>query len=154
MRKKIFLALAILWMGTIFYMSNQPANISTVQSDGVINILSGVPVLGGVMDVLISNGTASFVIRKSAHMFSYGLLSILLFMSIYDNYKSINKTSIISFIITFLYACSDEFHQTFILGRSGEFRDVLVDSTGAIIFLLIVILITTFIKKKKGPSHK
>ncbi|CEI73341.1 VanZ family protein [Romboutsia hominis] len=149
MRKKIFLALAILWMGTIFYMSNQPANISTVQSDGVINILSGVPVLGDVMDVLISNGTASFVVRKSAHMLSYGLLSVLLFMSIYDNYKSINKTSIISLIITFLYACSDEFHQTFITGRSGEFRDVLVDSTGAIIFLLIIILITKFINKKK-----
>lgn len=149
MRKKIFLTLAILWMGIIFYMSNQPANISTVQSDGVINILSGVPVLGGVMDVLISNGTASFIIRKSAHMLSYGLLSVLLYMSIYDNYKSINKTSIISFIITFLYACSDEFHQTFVTGRSGEFRDVLVDSTGAIIFLFIVILITTFIKKKK-----
>lgn len=149
MRKKIFLALAILWMGTIFYMSNQPANISTVQSDGVINILSGVPVLGDVMDVLISNGTASFVVRKSAHMLSYGLLSVLLFMSIYDNYKSINKASIISLIITFLYACSDEFHQTFITGRSGEFRDVLVDSTGAIIFLLIIILITKFINKKK-----
>lgn len=136
-------------MGIIFYMSNQPANISTVQSDGVINILSGVPVLGSVMDVLISNGTASFIIRKSAHMLSYGLLSVLLYMSIYDNDKSINKTSIISFIITFLYACSDEFHQTFVTGRSGEFRDVLVDSTGAIIFLFIVILITTFIKKKK-----
>ena len=149
MRKKIFLALAVLWMGIIFYMSNQPANISTVQSDGVINILSGVPVLGNVMDVLILNGTASFVIRKSAHMLSYGLLSVLLFMSIYDNYKSINKTSIISLIITFLYACSDEFHQTFILGRSGEFRDVLVDSTGAIIFLLIVTLIAKFINKKK-----
>ncbi|WP_195939303.1 VanZ family protein [Romboutsia sp. 1001713B170131_170501_G6] len=149
MRKKIFLTLAILWMGIIFYMSNQPANISTVQSDGVINILSGVPVLGSVMDVLISNGTASFIIRKSAHMLSYGLLSVLLYMSIYDNDKSINKTSIISFIITFLYACSDEFHQTFVTGRSGEFRDVLVDSTGAIIFLFIVILITTFIKKKK-----
>ena len=149
MRKKIFLALAILWMGTIFYMSNQPANISTVQSDGVINILSGVPVLGDVMDVLISNGTASFVVRKSAHMLSYGLLSVLLFMSIYDNYKYINNTIIISLIITFLYACSDEFHQTFITGRSGEFRDVLVDSTGAIIFLLIIILITKFINKKK-----
>ncbi|MCH1960620.1 VanZ family protein [Romboutsia hominis] len=149
MRKKIFLALAVLWMGIIFYMSNQPANISTVQSDGVINILSGVPVLGNVMDVLILNGTASFVVRKSAHMLSYGLLSVLLFMSIYDNYKSINKTSIISLIITFLYACSDEFHQTFITGRSGEFRDVLVDSTGAIIFLLIIILITKFINKKK-----
>ena len=29
MRKKICIALAIIWMGVIFYMSNQPASISS-----------------------------------------------------------------------------------------------------------------------------
>ena len=29
-----------------------------------------------------------------------------------------------------LYACSDEIHQTFVAGRSGEVLDVLIDTIG------------------------
>lgn len=149
MRKKIFLTLAILWMFVIFYMSNQPAHISSAQSSDAINLLSNVPVIGGAIDTMIANGTAQFVIRKSAHMFSYAILAIFWFMSIYDG-KSIKKTFITSLVITFIYACTDEVHQLFIPGRSGEIRDVLVDSTGAIIGLFIVVLVTKFINNKKA----
>lgn len=136
MRKKTFLTLAILWMFVIFYMSNQPAHISSAQSSGAI-------------DTMIVNGTAQFAIRKSAHMFSYAILAIFWFMSIYDG-KSIKKTFITSLFIAFIYACTDEVHQLFIPGRSGEIRDVLVYFTGAIIGLFIVVLVTKFINKKKA----
>ena len=33
-------------------------------------------------------------------------------------------------IIIILYSCSDEIHQLFIPGRSGEIRDVLIDTLG------------------------
>ena len=75
-------------------------------------------------------------------MTSYCILAILLFMSVYEN--DIKKTVIISFLGTFLYACSDEFHQLFIYGRSGEFRDVMIDSTGGIIGLLLIIFIVKY----------
>ena len=61
------------------------------------------------------------------------------------NIFNIKKAIIIAFLGTFLYACSDEFHQLFIPGRSGEFRDVMIDSTGGI----IGIVFTTFIVKYK-----
>lgn len=32
-----------------------------------------------------------------------------------------------------LYSCTDEFHQLFINGRSGSFRDVLIDTIGILI---------------------
>ena len=149
MRKKVFLVLAILWMGIIFYMSNQPANISSAQSGGVIEMLSTLPILGNVIKAMMQNGTAEFVIRKSAHMFSYATLAVLCFMSMYDVRVNLKKISIVSFIITFIYACTDEIHQLFINGRSGEFRDVLVDSTGAFIGICIVYLITKLMLNKK-----
>ncbi|MDB8793553.1 VanZ family protein [Romboutsia sp. 1001216sp1] len=148
MRKKIFLILAILWMCVIFYMSNQPSHISSAQSSGVINVLSNVPVIGDAIDIMMVNGIAQFVIRKSAHMFSYAILAILWFMSIYESNKYIKKTFITSLFFTFIYACTDEVHQLFIPGRSGEIRDVLVDSTGAIIGLCVLVIIIKFVNKK------
>ena len=138
MRRKIFLVLSILWMCVIFYMSNQPATISSNHSGNVINIISSIPFIGSLMDYLMSINIGEFVVRKGAHMFSYCLLAILLFMSVYE--KDIKKAIIIAFLGTFLYACSDEFHQLFITGRSGEFRDVMIDTIGGFIGSTILYL--------------
>ena len=48
--------------------------------------------------------------------------------NIYDK-----RIYIITIIFCFLYACSDEIHQLFIPGRSGELLDVLIDTTGGIL---------------------
>ena len=140
MRKKICLILSILWMGMIFYMSNQPATISATHSGNVVNFISGIPFIGGLMDYLTSINIGEFIVRKGAHMSSYCILSVLLFLSIYE--KDLKKAMIIAFLATFLYACSDEIHQLFITGRSGEFRDVIIDSTGGIIGILLISFIT------------
>jgi VanZ family protein len=34
-------------------------------------------------------------------------------------------------VITIAFAISDEYHQTFVPGRDGNIRDVLIDSAGA-----------------------
>ena len=148
MRKRICIALAILWMGVIFYMSNQPATISSIHSGNTISLISKLPLIGDIMEYLMSINIGEFIVRKSAHMFSYCILAILLFMSVYE--KDIKKSSIISFLSTFLYACSDEFHQLFIPGRSGEIRDVMIDSIGGIIGIVIIsfVLKNRYINKK------
>ena len=88
MRKKICIALAIIWMGVIFYMSNQPASISSIHSGNTINIISKLPIIGNIMDYLTSINIGEFIVRKCAHMFSYCILAIFLFMSVYeDNIK-------------------------------------------------------------------
>ena len=35
-----------------------------------------------------------------------------------------------AFVFSVFYAATDEYHQTFIQGRSGSLRDVLIDSIG------------------------
>ncbi|MCP4425990.1 MAG: VanZ family protein, partial [Chloroflexi bacterium] len=42
-----------------------------------------------------------------------------------------------AFIITVLYAVSDEFHQTFVPGRGGRLPDVLIDALGGLTALLV-----------------
>ena len=77
------------------------------------------------------------IIRKLAHFSIYTVVGFLL-MSLCFTYKiSINKKIIISLIIGFIYACSDELHQTFVAGRSGEARDVLIDTLGVLVGICI-----------------
>ena len=140
MRKRVYLLLAFIWMGVIFYMSNQPASVSSQHSGGVIEFLSNLPFIGSIVTYMMEIDIAEFIIRKSAHMFSYFILSILLFMAIYDNQKNIRKVALKALLFTFLYALSDEFHQLFINGRSGEFRDVMIDTIGGFIGSTILYL--------------
>ena len=40
---------------------------------------------------------------------------------------------VLCIIICFIYAGSDEYHQTFVDGRTGQFSDVLIDTAGSIV---------------------
>ena len=144
MKKKICILFAVLWMGFIFYMSHQPAKISSAQSDNVVHIIKKVS-----KNEEIENNINSFIVRKGAHMFLFCVLAILFFGSAYNG-DNILKSVFIALLLAFLYACSDEYHQTFVVGRSGQFKDVLIDFSGAFIGILIVSLIAKFnIFKKK-----
>jgi VanZ family protein len=128
-------------------MSNQPSTVSSSQSGGFINMLCNIPIIGIVVENLMKIGLAECLIRKSANIFLYFVLSILLYKAIKG--RSNIKDYSLAFILTTLYACTDEFHQLFIAGRSGEFRDILVDSIGALIGLVLVFLISKIISKIK-----
>ena len=71
-----------------------------------------------------------FIFFKSLHLIEYAILAILIFFALLKN-----KTSI---IFAYLYALSDEIHQTFIVGRSGRFKDTFIDLLGIIIGLYIL----------------
>ena len=144
MRKKSCILFAVLWMGFIFYMSHQPAKISSAQSDNVMHVIKKVS-----KSEEIKNNINSFIVRKGAHMFLFCILAILFFGSAYNS-DNILKSVFIALLLAFLYACSDEYHQTFVVGRTGQFKDVLIDFSGAFIGVLIVSLIVKFnIFKKK-----
>ena len=61
------------------------------------------------------------------------------------------KAAAIAELITALYACSDEFHQKFVSGRSPQIGDVVIDSLGGLIMMGVVILVR-YLKKCKH-SH-
>ncbi len=91
--------------------------------------------------------TIEKVIRKLAHFSEYTFLGILL-MSLMSTYK-LKQTNkfIISIGIGFLYACSDEFHQLFVPGRTAKFTDVLIDTSGVIVGSILIFIVILSIKK-------
>ena len=140
MKKNKYLILTILWMIFIFVMSQTPGNDSSKQSNFIVDIIIHI--------LPITRDTLSFIVRKCAHMTEYAILAFLIYKTIVHIEKSLVK----SFIFTFLYACTDEFHQLFIAGRAGQFRDVCIDSTGALFMILIIYIINK--RKDKKSVHR
>ncbi len=147
-RKVIKIILVLLWMVMIFLLSNEEAVKSSKKSDGLI--IKSVELFTGkslsdqekekVLKYLV------FPVRKCAHLSLYLILGILV-ISLLREYMVINtKLVLLSLLICFLYACSDEIHQLFIPGRSGEVRDVLIDTLGACLGVSFYYLV--FRKKK------
>ena len=147
-RKVIKIILVLLWMVMIFLLSNEVAVKSSKKSDGLI--VKSVELFTGkslsdqekekVLKYLV------FPVRKCAHLSLYLILGILV-ISLLREYMVINtKLVLLSLLICFLYACSDEIHQLFVPGRSGEVRDVLIDTLGACLGVPFYYLV--FRKKK------
>ena len=65
-----------------------------------------------------------FVLRKTAHFLEYFILYFLFLVPL----KKSHHTAL---LLAILYACTDEFHQLFVIGREGRIRDVIIDSLGA-----------------------
>lgn len=82
-----------------------------------------------------------FLIRKGTHFAGYGIVG-LLFYFFYRKLKW-KLPVLIAIMTVFFIASLDEFRQTFLPGRSGVFSDVMLDTAGAICFILFAKLILT-----------
>ena len=88
-------------------------------------------------------------LRKCMHATEYLILSILI-LNWLRNYEIKKwKAIVVSVITSFLYACTDEFHQLFVAGRTSQFTDVLIDTSGAIIGEIIFLVLMAIISKSK-----
>ncbi len=154
MNKKFLLwMLIILWMGVIFSFSNQEATQSKKVSSGVIKTVVKAFDFNDSLskeELYDISENLTFVVRKGAHFSAYALLGLLIaiLLNEYNIFKT--KQLLLSVGIAFLYACSDEIHQTFIKGRSGEVRDVIIDTCGAVTGVLILWMVKRIKKKIKG----
>ena len=138
-RKKLqkFLAwLALLvWMGVIFYFSHQSGDTSMQLSDGILDSFKS------LFQNFLDYHTLSYIVRKIAHFTEYFILGLLIYHLV-KQYRVISKTEIIWMILfCVIYAMSDEFHQVFIGGRSPKFFDVIIDSLGSSLSILILQLL-------------
>lgn len=133
--KKVFSwFLVFLWMGLIFVQSHKVAAESNKLSKGVTEIIiETVEKISPDAELDISLSQLNHIIRKNAHFFSYLILGVLTLNALITSggggYKSIG----LGLLICILYAISDELHQTFIPGRSGEIKDIILDSVGALV---------------------
>lgn len=140
MKKIIYLILIILWMSIIFIYSNFKGVESTAQSDGIINstirrVVNLFDLEEETKDKIIDYST--LIVRKIAHVSEYFILSILVYLYINEYNIIYSKKIYITILICFIYAISDEVHQLFIVGRSGNIIDVIIDTLGAYLYLLL-----------------
>lgn len=90
--------------------------------------------------------------KKGAHMLGYGMLAVFTYWG--------TRHWLAALIITILYAISDEFHQTLVPTRTGQPRDVLIDTAGALIGFVVYRhwlqswLITRIGQQLKVPVHQ
>lgn len=129
------------WMGCIFYLSHQPASESSKLSTGVMEIL--LQLVQAVYPFQFEVSTFHLFVRKGAHFFAYFVLGILIYRALWGRGQRFSM----ALLIAFVYALSDEFHQLFIPGRSGELGDVFLDSAGAATGILIYLLLLRLLRR-------
>lgn len=80
-----------------------------------------------------------FVVKKTAHLIEYGILATLFYRGLINSNIEKKKAMWYSILFAFAYGLTDEFHQSFTPGRGPKFTDVLIDTSGALIFIIGII---------------
>lgn len=154
MRRLLYWLPAVLLMIMIYIFSSKPAEISGQSSMIVTNLLystfeavTGQVKLGADRENVLMK--LDHIIRKGAHMTEYALLSLAIAWPLWISKPRLRgtKLAIVAIGITVIYAATDEYHQTLVAGRSGELRDVFIDSIGACIGFIVFSIIVYFCKK-------
>jgi hypothetical protein len=89
-------------------------------------------VLSAQPDLSTGLGGWDTILRKGAHMAAYGLLWLAWWRAL--GYGAPWP----AVAVTLLYAAGDEWHQTFVEGRSGRPQDVVIDAAGVGLAMLAV----------------
>jgi len=141
-RGKLFAALFVLvGIGAAFFFSAQPASISILQSDSIFDIFNAFG---------FENVTTHFL-RKMAHFVLFGSIGAAFTFAF--SFKVLGtKLFTYSFFATVLMAIIDETHQMFVPGRGPQVKDVMIDSAGALLGVMVIATIITVYKKRKLAS--
>ena len=95
------------------------------------------------------------LVRKGAHFSIYLLLGVTSFSAFYTYDLKRYIKFFAPFSLCALYAASDEFHQLFVSGRSGQISDILLDSAGSLCGIAITMgIIFIYKKSRKGREHE
>lgn len=136
MSKKMSYIAVVLWMGLIFFFSSQPAGDSKELSTGVTEvILSVVEAVAPDSDLFVEN--FHHLVRKNAHFLIYFVLGMLVVRAFRFSGIRGKKGIVLALALCVVYAISDELHQLFVPGRGAQVKDVLIDSTGAFVGIII-----------------
>lgn len=159
MNEKIFryscFAFSAFIMGLIFYFSMQNSAESNFLSNSLLQKivflfeknLNYLP----IEEQLIILKKYHIILRKSAHFGIYALLGFFV-CGFWGTFNRNKKVILLFFSVafTFFYALTDEFHQMFVSGRSAQFTDVLIDTSGGILGSIIMAIFLYFIFWRKG----
>ncbi len=117
----------LVWMALIYYVSDQ----------------STLPTL--------SDSLLDAVVKYGAHFVEYAVLALLWYRAIYSRFPH-PKIQPLALLIVVIYALSDEFHQSFVPGRSATWQDVAVDMIGGASALLVWNFVHQWRSRMNAPA--
>lgn len=139
---KLIAILSVLTLvGAAFFFSAQPASISKLQSNSILNIFRA----------LGFDNISVHVIRKLAHFVLFATMGVTITSALSFKFRSY-KLFFLSYGLTTLMGIVDETHQMFIPGRGPQVTDVLIDSMGALLGITLIFTIMTIIKAIKTKT--
>ena len=163
-KSTLYLVLAFLVMGLLFYSSSQPYGDQSVT--GILDrLLANEPLKGLLSHIRFTyagsevsiaasgyNEFIEFFIRKAAHFGSYFLLALFWFLGLKERVTGIYLTALLSWMLAVGYASFDEFHQGLTPDRTPLIEDILLDSIGA--FTAVALALVYFLVWKKTHKSK
>lgn len=138
-----------LWMLVIFLMSTD------IGSGGHTS-----RILGPLVRWLMPGAPAStldqihFLVRKGGHLTEYAILGLLIWRALVrPRWRKLGgwhwKPALLAVGISAAYAAGDEFHQSFVPSRGASVRDVMIDSCGAAMGMLVL---WVFVSRRRRPD--
>jgi VanZ family protein len=121
-RLALLLVPPLIWMAIIFVLSGQPSDH-------------------------VDRAWWDVALRKVAHVTEYAVLTALWWRAL--RALGVSRPLAGAVAIALLYAATDEFHQTFVDGRTGTPVDVMIDAIGMTIAALLIYAR----RRSRGPSR-
>lgn len=146
--------LALIWMCVIFAFSAQDKQESSNVSEGVsYELVSSTGFLFHLhLDEEQIREVAAMIestVRKAAHMTEYAVLAVLLYLWLDGWQWKLWQRAVLAALLSGLYAATDEFHQLFVEGRAGSAGDVLIDTSGAVIGVMLAVCCGFLVRRRR-----
>ena len=145
--KILKIILIMIWMITIFIFSSQKGTESGDTSRKftiiIIQIITGKTL---ELNSPFVEGVQLFI-RKFAHFTIYAIGGFLIMNYADSTNKTMKQKMLYSIGFGGTYAITDEIHQFFVPGRSGNIIDVGIDTLGVITGVLIYVVLKSLIEK-------
>lgn len=142
---KVIMVLVV--MGCIFYLSSQTATTSRALSNKVVvhleeYIEAAAWLVPGISEAYLKQPTVWT--RKLAHLIIYMVLGLVSYQALPRKWSAKKRIGW-AIGMCFLYAITDELHQSFVPGRGPQARDVLIDTIGS----SVGVAVSYMVKNKK-----
>ncbi len=156
-KRIVYLTLTLICMITIFMFSSENGEESQNRSDATFTNT----IINNTMKVFPNSNRdkvenlAVLLVRKGAHFSLYAVLGFVLFGYINTYELKLRDKILLTIMLCMIYAISDEIHQLFVPERSGQIKDVFIDTLGASFSTWVGCLINKKGEKKIGRTrHK
>lgn len=130
----------VIWAAVIFLLSRDPHSGRHIHQ--ILRWAFGLVGIHHVADM----GTWALIAAKGAHFTVYFVLSLLVYrgFSLGRGPWFQGRQALWTVLVIFLYASSDEFHQSFVHGRHGNWYDVVLDTFGGVVALILLRAVLAF----------